>query len=377
MMASNDLQGRSESAAGARDAVPTEHFFGRYTVIAFWVMASAAILAAGLMVAPFFPAIMWAAVFSVLTWKAYQRVRARLNDNFASAIVVIGTLLIIVIPILFVGLLLFVQVNEFLAVLRASQPSDATGTATNHLLVQLDTALRSLLSPLGIQVNFLQWFDENKQDIVKALTGQLGKATYTIGYTVFTFVIALLTMFFMLRDAPRLLEPTLHLLPLPPEKSRQVLAKMAATIEAVFVGVVLVALVQGTVAGITYWAVGVPHPLIWFVATTILAAIPLLGAPVVYIPLAIMLIGQGKVVQGIVLLAVGFGVVSQIDNVLRPFVIGARTALHPMAVFFSLLGGILMFGPVGMMAGPVLLTLVLGIADIVRERRELELGDET
>jgi predicted PurR-regulated permease PerM len=376
MTASNDLQDQLAPANVVQDAMPTEHFFGRYTVIAFWVLASAALIAAGLMVAPFFPAIMWAAVFSVLTWKTFQRVRARLNDNLAAAIVVIGTLVVIVVPILLVGLLLFVQVNEFLSAIRASQPTDATGTATDHLLRQLDTALRSLLSPLGIRVNFLQWFDQNKQEIVKTLTAQLGKATYTIGYTVFTFVIALLTMFFMLRDGSRLLEPTLHLLPLPREKSRQVLAKMGATIQAVFVGVVLVALVQGSVAGITYWAVGVPHPLIWFVATTILAAIPLLGAPVIYIPLAIMLIGQGKVVQGVVLLAVGFGIVSQIDNVLRPFVIGARTALHPMAVFFSLLGGILMFGPVGVMAGPVLLTLVLGIAEIVRERRELELGDE-
>lgn len=357
--------------------MPTEQSYGRYTLIAFWLMTSAALIAAGVMVNPFFPAIMWAAVFSVLTWNAYGRVRARLNDNLASAIVVIGTLLIIVVPILFVGLLLFVQVNDFLAALRASQPSNATGTTTDHLLVQVDAALRSLMSPLGLQVNFLEWFEQNKQDIIKSLTGQLGKATYSIGYTVFTFVIALLTMFFMLRDGTRLLDPTLDLLPLPRDNARQVLTKMASTIKAVFVGVVLVALVQGSVAGITYWAVGVPHPLIWFVATTILAAIPLLGSPVVYIPLSLMLIGQGKVVQGIVLLAVGFGVVSQIDNILRPFVIGARTALHPMAVFFSLLGGILMFGPVGVMAGPVLLTLLLGIADVVRERRRLEMGDET
>jgi predicted PurR-regulated permease PerM len=162
------------------------------------------------------------------------------------------------------------------------------------------------------------------------------------------------------------------LVPLPRDRAEEILVKMSQTIHAVFVGVVMVAVVQGTIAGLAYWALGVPSPLVWFVATTVLCAIPLLGAPLIYIPLSLLLMARGDVWQGVVLLAIGFGLVSQIDNILKPWVIGARTNLHPMAIFFSLLGGVFALGPVGIMAGPVLLTLLLALQDIVRERNRGE-----
>jgi predicted PurR-regulated permease PerM len=172
----------------------------------------------------------------------------------------------------------------------------------------------------------------------------------------------------MLRDGERLREPALELIPLERAKAEDVLSKMSQTIHAVFIGVVLVALIQGTISGVAYVVCGVPSPLVWFVATTVLCAIPLLGAPLIYVPMALLLLSQGKTPQAIGLLVVGFGVVSQVDNLLRPFVIGARVNLHPMAIFFSLLGGVLALGPVGIMAGPVLLTILLALQDIIREK---------
>jgi predicted PurR-regulated permease PerM len=104
------------------------------------------------------------------------------------------------------------------------------------------------------------------------------------------------------------------------------------------------------------------------VATTVLCAVPLLGAPIIYVPLSLLLIAQGKYWQGITLAAVGFLLVSQSDNILRPFIIGARVDLHPMAIFFSLLGGIFAMGPVGIMVGPIVLTMLLALQEIIRER---------
>jgi predicted PurR-regulated permease PerM len=139
-------------------------------------------------------------------------------------------------------------------------------------------------------------------------------------------------------------------------------------VRAVFIGFVLLALLQTAVAGTAYYFLGVPHFLIWTLVTLVLCMIPVLNAPIVFVPMGIYFLMQGEWQKTIILYVVGFGVVSVIDNVLRPIVIGRRVSLHPIAIFFALIGGLYSFGPIGIMAGPMLLTLLLGLADAVRER---------
>lgn len=196
----------------------------------------------------------------------------------------------------------------------------------------------------------------------------MGKALSTGAYTVLTIVIALLTMFFMLRDGEKLRGPALELIPLPKEKSLAILARVVDTIRAVFVGTVLVAIIQGAVIGVTYYIAGVAGAPLLGIISMMLCVIPLLGAPVIYVPVGLLLLLQGKVWQGAAVLAVGFLIVSQIDNVLKPFLIGNKVNLHPMAVFFSIFGGVLLIGPIGLMAGPMILTICLALIEIVHER---------
>jgi predicted PurR-regulated permease PerM len=104
--------------------------------------------------------------------------------------------------------------------------------------------------------------------------------------------------------------------------------------------------------------------------------IPLLGAPMVYVPVSLFLLANGHWVQAVILLAFGFGIVSNIDNFLRPLFIGSKTNLPYMAIFFSLLGGVFAFGPVGIMAGPVIMTLMLSLIEIVRRNRQETASEE-
>lgn len=354
---------------------PIADFDRKYKSLAFWVVAGLSLVGAAFMVAPFFPAIMWAVVFSVLLHPTYRKLRARFSENVSAGLSVATALAVIVVPLSLIGLMLFVQIGHFAVKLQAEAAPNEKITY-HQVLRTIDEQVHPILESLGSDFRFETWFEENRREIVRNVTGPLGRAVYELGFTVFTLVIALLTMFFTLRDGHRLLEPALELIPLPRESSLKILQKMADTIWAVFVGVVLVALIQGTIGGIAYWATGAPAPVLWGAATVVLCAIPLLGSPIVYVPMALLLMSQGKWANGLILLAVGFGIISLVDNALRPFFIGARVALHPMAVFFSLLGGVLALGPVGIMAGPVLLTVVLGLADIVRERRRMEVSPE-
>jgi len=333
------------------------------------------LIAAFLVIGRFIPAILWAAVLSILTRPLYVRMTKRFNESLSAAIVVIGLILVFVIPVGALGVAGYVQVTEVVSEIRADSPDGRSGLTQENVFKRVDRLVDPIVAPFAKEFKLSKWYEENREDLGKRAGEMLGPAAQSIIWTALTMIVALLTMFFMLRDGPRLLEPTLDLMPLPRDSSLTILERMAETVRAVFIGVVLVALIQGTIAGITYWAIGVPSPIVWGLATTVLCVIPLLGSPVIILPMALFLFAQGHVVEAIVLLAVGFGIITQVDNLLRPWMIGSRIKSHYITTFFSLLGGVLAFGPVGIMAGPVLLTLILGLVDVIRERRRLANGE--
>jgi predicted PurR-regulated permease PerM len=349
-------------------APQSDEFARKYRSGAFHLLLVLALVLAGFILVPFIPAILWATVLSILMYPVYKWSVARMAPNLAAALTTFATLIIVAVPLSLIGLILTLQINESLDDLRSSTPAGQT-FSIDFLAKEADTRLAPAFERLGSKdFSVAKYLNENRDEIVAGIRAPLARVVVTTGFTIFTLVIALLTMFFMVRDARRLLEPALDLLPVERARGVQLLQKAADTVRAVFVGVVLVAVLQGIVAGIGYAVTGVPNPVVWMFATMVLCTIPLLGSPFVYVPWGLILIASGRTWHGVGLLALGFLVVSNIDNLLRPFVIGAQVKLHPMSIFFSLLGGVLFFGPVGLMAGPMLLTVILFMLDVLREQ---------
>jgi predicted PurR-regulated permease PerM len=341
----------------------------KYRDIAFWIIAGAILLATLILIRPFLPAILWAIVLSVLMHPYYLRLRKRFNENSSALIATLSTILLIGLPLFVVAVAVVLQVNMFIRDMLAGAPPGHEGLTLDNLLLEVDRLLAPFTTRFGDgDFSLAAWVQENREALTRGLGRPVGQALFAIGFGIFSAVIAFLSMFFMLRDGHRLRGPALELIPLPEEESEHILNRLRETIRAVFVGVVLVAFVQGTVAGVTYHLVGVPNALMWGVFTIILCTIPLMGAPLIYIPLAITLAAQGHYIQAAILLGVGFIFVSNIDNLLRPFIIGARVPLHPIAIFFSLLGGVLMMGAIGIFAGPLLLAAALAVQDVIRLR---------
>ncbi len=339
----------------------------RYRPIAFWALVVLTIYVAGSMLAPFLPALMWAGVIAVLVGPIHKRFLKKLSANWAATATTFLTIALIGVPLALVGTVLTLQINA-----SAQQFIHSNGSSSfsaDQVFTELDKVIQPIATQVGAsEFSLRAWLETNRESLVKSAGAAATGAATATGQAIFTLVVAFLTLFFLLRDGHKLREPALELIPLTRVKAVAILDRMEATVHAVFVGIVLVALIQGGIAGIMYLITGVPSPLVWWVATTVLCAIPLLGSPIVYVPLSLMLIAQGKYWQGITLAAVGFLVISQVDNILRPFIIGARVDLHPMAIFFSLLGGIFAFGPVGIMVGPIVLTMLLALQEIIRER---------
>lgn len=347
----------------------------QYKKFGFWALIVVVLALVAMVLAPFAQALMWSVVLSVLSYPLYKRFCKKFNEVVSSLLTILSTVFLVAIPLSLVGLLVFLQFKgvaddfEQHAIAPAVTAPNGKETPITRLAKEIDTAIQPTLKQFDIDFNVENYVRENGQEIARTVTGPITKGAATAAVSAVMMVVAFLTMFFMLKDGHKLMKPTIELVPLPEEWTRKILSRVQHTIKAVFIGVVLVALIQGIAGGIGYAIAGVEGWLVWAFATFVLCVIPLLGAPIVYVPFGLILLMQGKIWQGVFLLVWGFVVISNIDNFLRPKYIGEQVGLHYIAIFFSLLGGILAFGPVGLIAGPALLTISLELIAYAREER--------
>lgn len=203
-------------------------------------------------------------------------------------------------------------------------------------------------------------------------SGWLGKSVPKFLVDSFTQVLEVaLTfyfLFFFLRDRDAVLQAVRAYLPLETKETDRLIARARDTVQATIVGTVLVAFAQGALGGLMFWVLGLPAPLMWALVMTFLSVVPVLGAFVVWIPAAVFLALEGRLVAALVLAAWGVLVVGTIDNLLRPIVIGDRLGLHTAPAFVAMIGGVIWLGPAGFVVGPVLLVLTLCLVDILRDR---------
>lgn len=338
------------------------------------------------MVLPFVTAIFWGATLAILTYPWYRKIRdryrkvlegnptglkrkvAEVGDSLAAVRTTILTLLVICLPILLIGSIAFAQVGNFVA--------DADGTGGYEVTQKIDKMIDPIAKKVGMDhFSLKEWWEMNGQEITKNLRTPAANLAKQIGTGLFTMVVSLLSMFFLQRDGHLLIRPFQVLSGLPEARADRILEKAGQTIQAVFRGTVTVAIIQGTIMGVTYALLGVQNSVLLGFFSIILSIIPLLGAPVIYIPVGLVFLIQGDYVKAGVVLGVGFLLVSQIDNILKPFFIGNQVSLHPLAIFFFALGGIALFGPIGLMVGPVILSVLLLIYDYIVELKGLA-GEE-
>ena len=135
-------------------------------------------------------------------------------------------------------------------------------------------------------------------------------------------------------------------------------------INATIYGGILIAVIQGLLGGLSFWILGIPSPVFWGTAMAFLSFIPLGGTALIWAPAAILLFIQGAFLKGIILLMIGIFIISMVDNFLRPFFVGTRTNIHPLLLLFAVLGGIQVFGMIGLVAGPLIVVLCITIIEI-------------
>lgn len=335
----------------------TETRFRHAFLILFVVAISAAFLA---MVRVFLLTIVLAALFAGVAYPAYrQMVRLLRGRARLAAIATLVLLLVLVIaPLLVVA---GAVANEALRVNETFLPRlqrlvDEPGEFERRLrplpgydLVapyrsQILTKAGELVGGAGVFV-----FDA------------LSATTLATAVFIFHFVVLLYTMFFFLADGPALLRTVLAYVPLAAPDKQRMLERFVSVTRATLKGTVLIGAAQGALGGLAFWAVGIDGAIFWGTVMTVLSIIPGIGSALVWVPATIILLATGQVWQGIALAAFCALVVGSVDNVLRPALVGRDTQMHELLIFFSTLGGLLLFGGMGFILGPILAALFVTV----------------
>ncbi len=184
---------------------------------------------------------------------------------------------------------------------------------------------------------------------------------------VITVIVMYFILYFMLVEAKTLEKQLYSWLPLKEQSAIHLKKQLNNLVVSNAIGIPLVAILQSLVALIGYWIAGVDEPLIWFMATCIAAMIPILGSALIYVPLGIMLLAQGMTTQGIFLLLFGFIVVGSVDNIFRFWLQERIGNIHPLITIFGVIIGLNLFGFIGLIFGPILISLFLLLLEIYRK----------
>ena len=222
-------------------------------------------------------------------------------------------------------------------------------------------ALAWVQQTTGVTLAQIQaWAVEAAQAILKALAG-LGRAAFlgALG-TVIGFALMMFILFFAIRDSEGVFRALRELVPLEEKEKTRLFGHLASVTRALVYGTGVTAIVQGTLIGLGFAAVGLPSPVVFGVLAALAALIPLAGTPVVWVPAVIVLAAQGRWTAALIIVVWG-GFVTTIDNFLRPWLVSGRAEIGALTVFVGVLGGIAAFGPIGIILGPLVLALAIAL----------------
>ena len=332
------------------------------TLRARWIAAVAATAIAlylcWLMLKPFAVVLEWAAVLVIVFYPVHKRLFEKIGRPGLTALVsCILVVVIVLVPLAFIFTTLAREVADTAQTLpqQVKPFLDSNSPRTARVLQWLQD--RGILQP--DQSN--QFLVEQSRNALRSLVGQsVGWLGNVLGTIVKAFFVVF-TMYYLFRDGDKIVSALPGVLPLKRAQSEAILARTGQVISASVYGVVTIAAMQGALGGIAFWILGVPSPTLWAVILALVCMIPIAGSFFVWIPIALYLGLTGHWTKALIMCLWGGLVISTIDNFLRPKLMRQYTKLHELFVFFSVLGGIQVFGLLGIVLGPVVLAVTMGL----------------
>ncbi len=305
---------------------------------------------------PFLSPLGWAGVLAVVFNPVHARIARRLGPSKAAAVSTLAVALLLILP----GLAL--------AAAFARQAAQATSQLTDAMTEERMAEVGRLWTwiqnvTIGrVKLDLVSLAQQSAAAVAAWIAGQAGAIVRNVLLFIVNLFIALFALFFLFRDGPAFMQALRRILPVAEAQRERMIQQARDLINATVTSSFIVAAVQGCLGGVTFALLGVSASLFWGVLMAFCALLPV-GSGIVWLPMAIWFLATGQIVQGIVLIGVGVGIIGLVDNFLRPLLLSGRSQLNGLLVFVSLVGGIAVFGLLGMVLGPVVVATAVGLLE--------------
>lgn len=311
---------------------------------------------------PYLYAMVLALIFAVILHPIYVKMLKtrffKKTPSLTAFVVLFFLILLIITPLLTLGILL---VKEATALYF-----DLTSTGMIDFLIERFQNFANQHFP-NANINIAENFNESFNQFLKYLINNLGAVFSNVFGLAFSFFIMLFGVYYLLKDGKKFRNALVVFSPLADRYDKQIITKLSQAVNSVVKGTLLIAIIQGTLAGAGFLIFGVPNAILLGSVTIITALIPAIGTAATIIPAIIYLFMTGSTLSAIGLLLWGSLLVGLIDNFLRPKLLAKDIHLHPMLILLSAVGGIVIFGAMGFFIGPLMLSLLFALLDIYQE----------
>lgn len=321
-------------------------FFGLLGAVAYLVWQ---------ILAPFMAALALAAIIVTICYPMYERIlkfSPKKNQTIAALLTTFSVVLIVILPVAFITSALVGEAVTVFSILNSQQVGFLSS------LSELETMVQAVFP------NFELDIAEYIRQSAELLTRNLGAIFAGTASTIFLFFIAMIGSFYFFRDGKDFTKWLVIISPLPDDEDEVILSRLARAVRSVATGTVLVALIQGTLTAVGLAIFGFDRAILWGLIAALGALIPSVGTSIVFIPSVLYLVFTGQYIFAVGLSVWGLLAVGLIDNLLGPYLMSRGNKQHPFVILLAVLGGIALFGPIGFIVGPVVISLFMVLLEL-------------
>lgn len=292
--------------------------------------------------------------FSIVLYPVYEWLNKKLSNWLSALLTVFFFVLIIGAPLFGIGIVVFNQSQNAYQIIVNNVDSfsfiDSINGSINKIL------------PEGITFDL----HEKISDFISLVSDNIASIFSTTLSTILSFFLTLLSIFYFLKDGARWKRALVVLSPLSDTDDQKIISKLSRAVNGIIKGYLFIALIQGILLGVGLAVFGVPNSALWGLVTIITALVPTIGTAIISVPAIIFLLATGKTIEAIGLLFWAVAIVGMIDNLLSPVIVGNKINLPPLLILFSVLGGISLLGPIGILVGPLTISLLYTLISLYR-----------
>ncbi len=361
-----DSSHSSSSEPVAVSADQEDRIFRLVRANLFFILVAVTTLAFLGMIGQFLITVLWAVVLTMIFYGLFKWVRRRVGENRRGLAAAITSLLIfffVIIPFIF---LIIALVNQGLDLYQSIEAGEVDPNFVVDYVESQIPGIYDMLGDAGISPNSVR---EKITEFVGTVSQFVATKVLSFGSNLINvfvqFTLMLYLLYFFLKDGKQVIQRIIDTIPMGNIRERQLFERFAQVSKATLKGTLVVALVQGSIGGLIFALLGIPAALLWGVAMTLLALLPVGGSAIVWFPAVIILFAQGHPVKAIILLVVGTLIIGLVDNLLRPLLVGRDTEMPDYLVLISTLGGITYFGLSGFVIGPTIAALFITVWEMM------------